>query len=124
MTRNQLLPKYSANLTGVMFTVANGGDISPNTEQTFNGGDTIVLHKDSSLDSSVTHVCARQGSTCYCSTLVEEVSSGNHMALGTPTVDTDYTINTSGAAGDYELYAMTDEGPVEDATNGDIHVNG
>ena len=122
MTRNQLLPKNASNLTGVMFTVEDNGDISPATPQTVNGGDTIVLHKDPSLVASVTHVCARQDDACHCSALVASVSSGDHMALSS--TNTDYVINTSAGAGDYELYAMTDEGPVENATNGQIHVGG
>jgi len=122
MTRNQLLPKNASNLTGVMFTVEDDGDISPATLQTFNGGDTIVLHKDPSLVASVTHVCARQDDECRCSALVASVSSGDHMALGS--TDTDYVINASAEAGDYELYAMTSEGPVENATNGIIRVGG
>jgi hypothetical protein len=120
MTRNQLLPK-NANLTGVMFTVETNGDISPDAVQYITGGTTIVLHKDPSLIASITHVCARQGETCKCSTLVGGVSSGDHMALGT--VDTDYVINSGAPAGSYELYAMTEDGPVEDATNGTIHIN-
>jgi hypothetical protein len=105
-----------------MFTVENNGYISPDTQQTMNAGDSIVLHKDPSLIASVTHVCARQSDTCHCSTLVTGVLSGDHMALGT--VDTHYQINANAPAGDYELYAMTAEGPVENATNGTVRIGG
>src|SRR3954465_11759756 len=107
MTRNQLLPK-NANLAGIMFTVENKGDISPSTEQDVYHSTTIVLHRDASLDASITHVCARQGGTCQCSTLVGGVSSGDHMALDIQ--DTHYVINSGAPVGDYELYAMTAEG--------------
>ena len=116
MTRNQLLPK-NANLTGVMFTVENKGDISPSTKQYVYHSTTIVLHKDESLDASIIGVCARQGTTCKCTTLVGGVSSGNHMAIGT-----EYTVNNVPLNSQYELYAVTGSGPVANATNGDIYV--
>ena len=82
-----------------------------------------MLHKDPSLVASVTHVCAQQNDECKCSTFATGVSSGSHMALvGT---DTEYQISTSAGAGtDYELYAATDDGPIANATNGDVHIGG
>lgn len=122
MTRNQLLPKYPSNLSGgVLFHIGGNGDISPQTQTNVNWGDTIVFHKDPSLVASVTHVCAQQGDVCKCSTLAVGVSSGAHMTLGGD--DTEYKINTTAVDGtDYELYAATDEGPIENAKTGDVHV--
>ena len=122
MTRNQLLPNYPSNLSGgMMFTVEGNGDISPDTQTIVNRGDWIVLHKDPSLVASVTHVCAQQNDVCKCSTFATGVSSGAHMVICGD--DTEYQINTSAAVGtDYELYAATDEGPVENAKTGDVHI--
>lgn len=124
MTRNQLSPKFPSNLSGgTVFVIEGSGDISPDTETIVNRGDWIVLHKDPSLIASVTHVCAQQGAVCKCSTLAVGISSGAHMALGGD--DTSYQINTTASVGtDYELYAATDEGPIENATNGDVHIGG
>lgn len=122
MTRNQQLPKLATNLLGgVIFTVENGGDISPTDAQTVARGDTICIQSDPTLIASVTHVCARQNDVCQCSALVG-VSSGNHMAINH---EYGYVINMSVAVNsDYDLYAMTDSGPVDSATNGTIHIGG
>lgn len=123
MTRNQLLPKYVKNLSddGVLFTVDGSGNITPTAQQSVCRGYTILTKPDPACNTTFSgHVCARQGSTCQCSTLVGGVSSGNHMVIGT-----EYTINTSVPLdSQYELYAVTDSGPVAGATNGDIYVGG
>lgn len=125
MTRNQLLSGYAANLSGgVIFTVDGSGNISPPATQTVTAarGDTISIQMDPALETSVTHVCARQNDVCQCSNLVAGVSSGDHMAINH---ENGYVVNASVAVdSDYELYAMTDEGPVTSATNGDLHVGG
>lgn len=123
MIRNQLFAKYPSNLSGGVMFLVEDNSITAETQTTANRGDTIVLHKDPSLMASVTHVCAQLNDACQCSTLVEGVSSGNHMALGG--TYTEYKIATTAAVdADYELYPVTDEGPVESATNGDVHIGG
>lgn len=122
MTRNQQSPKLPSNLSGnTVFVIEGSGDISPDTQTTVARGDWIVLHKDPSLMASVTHVCAQQSDVCKCSILAVGISSGNHMVLGGN--DTSYQINSSASVGtDYELYAATDDGPIENARTGDVHV--
>ena len=122
MTRNQLLSKYPSNLSGcVTFHIGGSGDISPQTQTNVSGGDWIVFHKDPSLVASVTHVCAQQSDVCKCSTLAVGVSSGAHMVLGGD--ETSFQINSNAVEStDYELYAATDEGPIENAKTGDVHV--
>ena len=122
MTRNQLLPNYPSNLSeGVVFSIEDNGDISPDTQTIVNQDDWIVLHKDPSLVASVTHVCAQQNDECKCSTFAVGVSSGAHLVLvGT---DTPYKISTSAVVNtDYELYAATENGPIANATTGDIRI--
>lgn len=122
MTRNQQSPKLPSNLSGnTVFVIGGSGDISPQTQTNVVGGDWIVFHKDPSLVALVTHVCAQQSDVCKCSTLAVGVSSGNHMTLGGN--DTSYQINTGAAdSTNYELYAATDDGPIETAKTGDVHV--
>ncbi len=119
MTRNQLLPNYVKSLSGgVMFTVDGSGNIKPTAQQTINRGETVLTQADPTCTTMFSgQVCARQNNVCQCPTLVG-VSSGSHMAIGTA-----YTISSSATVGsDYELYAVTDSGPVADGTNGDIHI--
>jgi hypothetical protein len=118
MTRNQLLPKYVKNLSGgVMFIVDGRGYITPTAQQTVYREQTIVTQADTSCTTTFSgHVCARQNDVCQCSTLVDSVSSGNHMVIGTG-----YTIKSSVALNStFEIYAVTDSGPVAGASNGDI----
>lgn len=119
MTRNQLLPKYAKNLSGgVIFTVDSKGNVSPDTQQTVNRGDTISLQVATGETFSG-YVCAQQNDVCQCSTLLDGVSSGNHMAIGS------YMINMSVAVdSEFEVYAVPDSGPVAGATNGDIYIGG
>jgi hypothetical protein len=122
MTRNQLLPMHAKDLSdGVLFTVDGSGNITPTVQQNVCRGYTILTQADPAGTTQFNgHVCARQNNTCQCSTLVAGVSSGNHMTIGT-----EYTINMSVAINSqYELYAVTDSGPVANATNGDIYVGG
>ncbi|HEX8111387.1 MAG TPA: hypothetical protein VF516_26840 [Kofleriaceae bacterium] len=120
MTRNQLLPNYVKNWSGgVMFTVDGSGNITPTAQQNINRGETILTQPDPACNTTFSgHVCARQNDVCQCSTLVG-VSSGSHMAIGTG-----YTISSSVTVGsNFEIYAVTDSGPVASATNGNIHIN-
>jgi hypothetical protein len=123
MTRNQLLPRNVKDLSddGVLFTVDGRGYITPTQQQSVCRGYTILTQADSSCTTMFSgHVCARQNNVCQCSALVAEVSSGNHMEIGT-----EYTINMSVAINSqYELYAVTGSGPIANATNGDIYVGG
>jgi hypothetical protein len=118
MTRNQLLSKYAKNLSGgVMFTVDGSGNITPTAQQTVYREQTIVTQADTTCNTTFSgHVCARQNNVCQCSTLVDGVSSGNHMAIGTG-----YAVKSSVAENaTFEIYAVTDSGPVANASNGDI----
>lgn len=120
MSRNQPLPSYATDLSGgVIFTVDGKGNIVPTDQQTVYRGVTILIQA-APMTTFSGQVCARQNDVCQCSALVEGVSSGNHMVLGT-----DYTVNSSVTIGsDFELYAVPDSGPVAGATNGEIHVGG
>ncbi len=121
MTRNQLLPNYvKKGSGGVMFTVDGTGNITPTTEQLVNRGEGILTQHDSMSNTTFSgQVCARQGSTCQCSALVG-VSSGSHMAI-----DTGYTVSSSVAVdSEFEIYAVTDSGPVAGTTNGTIRIGG
>jgi hypothetical protein len=100
MTRNQLLPKYVKNWSGgVIFTVDGSGNITPTAQQTVYRGQTIVTQAATGGNTTFSgHVCAQQSDACQCSTLVDGVSSGSHMAI----------------------YAITDSGPVPNARTGDV----
>jgi hypothetical protein len=107
---------------GVILTVDGGGNITPTTEQTVNRGETILTQQAPGGNSTFTgHICARQDDVCKCSTLVNNVSSGNHMEVG----GDDYTVKSSVAIdSEFEIYAITSSGPVANATNGIIRVGG
>jgi len=122
MSRNQLLPNYVKSLTGgVIFTVDGSGNIKPIAQQTVNRGETILTQPDPACTTTFSgKVCARQSDVCQCSTLVNGVSSGDHMSIGTG-----YTVNSSVTVGsDFELYAITTGGTVAQGTNGNIHIGG
>lgn len=122
MTRNQLLPQYVKNWSGgVMFTVDGSGNITPTTQTTVYRGQTIVTQAATGGNTTFNgHVCAQQNDVCQCSTLVDGLSSGSHMAIGTG-----YTVKSSVALdSEFELYAVTASGPIANATNGDIQVGG
>lgn len=123
MTRNQLFAKHVKALSddGVLFTVDGSGNITPTAQQSLCRGYTILTKPDPACTTLFSgYVCARQNNVCQCSALVAGVSSGDHMAIGT-----EYTINMSVAINSqYELSAVTDSGPVAEATNGDIYVGG
>ena len=124
MTRNQQSPKLPSNLSGsVMFSVDPGGNITPTAAQgtqSIQRGDTLVTQAVTVNNSTFSgHICARQSDVCKCSTLVDNVSSGNHMVVGTG-----YSIKQSVADGEFEIYAVSGEGPIPGATNGDIQVGG
>jgi hypothetical protein len=119
MTRNQLLPNVVRNWSGLMFSVDSGGNITPTAQQNISRGQTILTQAATGGNTTFSgHVCAQQNEVCQCSTLVDNVSSGNHMALGTG-----YTVKSTAPLQEFELYAITDSGPVPGATNGDIRVN-
>jgi hypothetical protein len=118
MTRNQLLPKYVKNWSGgVIFTVDGSGNITPTAQTTVYRGQTIVTQAATGGNTTFSgHVCAQQNDVCQCSTLVDGVSSGSHMAIGTG-----YTVKSSVPfSSEFEIYAVTDSGPVPNASNGDI----
>ena len=118
MTRNQLLPNVVKNWSGgVMFTVDGSGNITPTAQQTVYREQTIVTQAATGGTTTFSgHVCAQQNDVCQCSTLVDGLSGGNHMAIGTG-----YTVKSSVPLDStFELYAVTDSGPVAGATNGDI----
>ena len=120
MTRNQLSQKHVKNLSddGVLFTVDGSGNITPTAQQTVCAGYTILTQADPTCTTVFSgHVCARQNNACQCSALVAGVSSGNHMAIGT-----EYTVNSVPLNSHYELYSVTDSGPVAGVSNGDIYV--
>lgn len=122
MTRNQLLPQYVKNWSGgVMFTVDGSGNITPTTQTTVYRGQTIVTQAATGGTTTFSgHVCAQQNDVCQCSTLVDGLSSGSHMAIGTG-----YTVKSSVPLdSEFELYAVTESGPIASATNGDIQVGG
>jgi hypothetical protein len=124
MSRNQLLPNYLKNWSGgVIFTVDGIGNITPTTQQTVNRGETILIKADPAPTTPFTgQVCARQNDVCQCSTLVENVSAGSHMAIG-GNGGNGYQVKSSVTVGsDFELYAITSGGTVAQGTNGDIHI--
>ena len=118
MTRNQLLPKYVKNWSdGVIFTVDGSGNIDPTTQTTVYRGQTVVTQAATGGNQPFSgHVCARQNNACQCSSLVDGLSGGSHMAIGTG-----YTVkSTVPFSSEFELYAVTDSGPVPNARTGDI----
>ena len=120
MTRDQLLPNNGKNGSdGVMFSVDGGGNITPaarHGRQTLPPGRTLVTQAANGTTTFSGHVCAQQNHACQCSTLVDGVSSGGHMAIGT-----EYTVKSSVPLDSaFALYAITDSGPVPNASNGDV----
>jgi hypothetical protein len=121
MTRNQLLPDHVKDWPGdVMFSVDGGGNITPTAQhgrQTIHPGKTLVTQAATGGATTFSgHVCAQQNKECRCSTLVDGVSSGSHMAIGTG-----YTVKSSVPLDStFALYAVTDSGPIPSASNGDI----
>jgi hypothetical protein len=123
MTRNQLLPNYLKNWSGgVIFTVDGNGNITPTAQQTVNRGETILIKADPASNTPFTgQACARQNDVCQCSTLVDDVSAGNHMSIG----GNGHKVRASVTVGsDFELYAITSGGATVQGSNGDIHVGG
>lgn len=119
MTRNQLLPKFVKNWSGgVIFTVDGSGNITPTAQQTIYRGQTIVTQAATGGTTTFSgHVCAQQNDVCQCTTLVDGLSSGNHMAIGTGyTVKSNVSFNST-----FEVYAVTGSGDkVLNASNGEI----
>jgi hypothetical protein len=120
MTRDQVLPNNGKNGSdGVMFSVDGGGNVRPTARhgrQTLPPGKTLVTQATDGTTTFSGHVCAQQNKECRCSTLVDGVSSGSHMAVGTG-----YTVKSSvPLKSTFALYAVTDSGPVPNASNGDI----
>jgi hypothetical protein len=117
MTRNQLLPKYLKNWSGgVIFTVDSSGNIDPTTQTTVYRGQTVVTQAAPGGNQPFSgHVCARQNNACQCSSLVDGLS-GSHMEIGTG-----YTVkSTVPFNSEFEIYAVTDSGPVANARTGEI----
>ena len=101
-----------------MFSVDCDGNITPTAQQTVSSGGTIVTQAVTTGNKTFTgHACARQNDVCQCSALVENVSSGYHMTLGTG-----YRVKTSVTVGStFEIYAVTASGgTVLNASNGDV----
>lgn len=120
MTRNQLLPNYVSNLSGgVIFTVAGNGSITPTAQQIVKHGDTISIQKDQTCSTEfIGYVCARQSGVCQCANLVTDLNGGPHMEP-----DASYVISSSAVvASGYTLYGLPDSGPVQNASEGDIHI--
>lgn len=120
MTGNELLPNNGKNGSGgVMFSVDGGGNITPTAQhgrQTIHPGKPILTKAVTDGTTFSGHVCAQQNDMCQCSTLVDGVSSGSHMAIGTG-----YTVKQRVPLdGTLALYAITDSGPVPNASNGEI----
>lgn len=122
MTQNQLSSNHGKNGSdGVMFSVDGGGNIQPKARagrQTVPPGERLVTEAVTSGTTTFNgHVCARgKDKECQCSTLVDGVSSGGHMAIGTGyTIKSSVPLNST-----FALYAVTDSGTIPNASNGDI----
>src|ERR1044071_5122612 len=108
MTRNQLLPKFVKNWSGgVIFTVDGSGNITPTAPQTVYRGQTIVTQAATGGNTTFSgHVCAQQNDVCQCTTLVDGLSSGSHMSIGTG-----YTVKSNVPFdSEFEIYAVTGSG--------------
>jgi uncharacterized Zn-binding protein involved in type VI secretion len=120
MTQDQLLPNNGKNGSGgATFSVDGDGNITPTTRhgrQTIHRGNPIVTQAATGNTTFSGHVCAQHKDVCQCSTLVDGLSGGSHMAIGTGyTVKSDVPFNS-----EFELYAVTDSGPVPNARTGDV----
>jgi len=121
MSRNQLLPNQLRNYaSSVNFSVDGDGNITPTEAQ----GAQDVAIQGTIVTTAVTtgnktfsgQACARHNDVCQCSTVVENVTSGNHMVLGTG-----YRVRSTVTVGStFEIYAVTSSGPVANASNGEI----
>src|SRR5262249_55446297 len=121
MTGNELSTNNGKNGSGgVKFSVDGGGNITPAAQhgrQTLHPGKTLVTQVATGGTTTFSgHVCAQQNKACQCSTLVDGLSSGSHMAIGTG-----YTVKSSVPLDStFALFAITDLGPVPNARTGEI----
>jgi hypothetical protein len=119
MTRNQQSPKLRSNLSsGVIFTVAGDGSITPTATQTVKHGDSISIQKDQTSSSEFTgYVCAKQGGVCQCANLVTDLDGELHMEPGQYEISSNAVVDSH-----YTVYGEPDSGASPDATNGDIFI--
>jgi hypothetical protein len=120
MTGNELSTNNGKNGSdGVKFSVDGGGNITPAAQQgrqTIHRGKPIVTEAAAGGTTFSGHVCAQQNKVCQCSTLVDGLSGGSHMAIGMG-----YTVKSSVPPDStFALYAATDSGPVPNARTGEI----
>ena len=120
MTRNQFtrdVTKYSAC---PIFTVDANGDVAPPETQGVSRGGSLLLHAATSASTTPYsgYVCVRAQGVCSCAAVIGNLFGLPHMKIS----DTAYHIRSDAPESDFEIYAVTDEGPIAGATNGDIHV--
>jgi hypothetical protein len=128
---NQVPQNFTGRVSvNPIFTVSDGGDITPTATQTVSRNGTVVIaaalapNGSPSSNPYTGYICAWGNGACRCSTLVSSTGSEPHMVN-----QQSYAINANAPIGsNYTLYTTMSEndttGPTGNATQGDIHIGG